>query len=47
MLAIRDVVEAHGGMSVVSSKMHVNRESFYKSLSGEERCPIFNDRACC
>ena len=30
MLAIRDVVEAHGGMGVVSSKMHVNRESFYK-----------------
>lgn len=28
MLAIRDVVEAHGGMGVISSKMHVNRESF-------------------
>jgi probable addiction module antidote protein len=34
MLAIRDVVEAHGGMGVISAKMHVNRESFYKSLSG-------------
>jgi probable addiction module antidote protein len=32
-LAVRDVVEAHGGMSEISSKMEVNRESFYRSLS--------------
>ncbi len=32
-LAVRDVVEAHGGMGVVSAKMGVNRESFYRSLS--------------
>ena len=32
-LAVRDVVEAHGGMGEISSKMEVNRESFYRSLS--------------
>ena len=32
-LAVRDVVEAHGGVSAISSKMNVNRESFYRSLS--------------
>lgn len=32
-LAVRDVVEAQGGISEVSSKMDVGRESFYKSLS--------------
>lgn len=32
-LAVRDVVEAHGGMGVISTKMKVSRESFYKSLS--------------
>jgi probable addiction module antidote protein len=32
-LAVRDVVEAHGGMTEISSKMEVNRESFYRSLS--------------
>jgi len=32
-LAVRDVVEAHGGMGAVSSRMGVNRESFYRSLS--------------
>jgi probable addiction module antidote protein len=32
-LAVRDVVEAHGGMREVSSKMEVSRESFYRSLS--------------
>ena len=32
-LAVRDVVEANGGMSEISSKMEVNRESFYRSLS--------------
>lgn len=32
-LAVRDVVEAHGGMSEISSKMEVSRESFYRSLS--------------
>lgn len=32
-LAVRDVVEAHGGMKEISSKMDVSRESFYRSLS--------------
>lgn len=32
-LALRNVVEAQGGISEVSSKMDVGRESFYKSLS--------------
>jgi probable addiction module antidote protein len=32
-LALRNVVEAQGGISEVSSKMNVGRESFYKSLS--------------
>ena len=32
-LAVRDVVEAHGGMGAISAKMGVNRESFYRSLS--------------
>lgn len=34
-LAVRDVVEAHGGMKKVSSKMEVSRESFYRSLSNK------------
>lgn len=32
-LALRNVVEAQGGIAEVSSKMDVGRESFYKSLS--------------
>lgn len=32
-LALRNVVEAQGGVSEVSSKMDVGRESFYKSIS--------------
>ena len=32
-VALRNVVEAKGGISEVSSKMDVGRESFYKSLS--------------
>lgn len=32
-LAVRDVVEAHGGMAEISQKMQVSRESFYRSLS--------------
>lgn len=34
-LAVRDVVEAHGGMAEISSKMEVSRESFYRSLSNK------------
>lgn len=34
-LAVRDVVEAHGGMGEVASKMQVSRESFYRSLSAK------------
>jgi probable addiction module antidote protein len=32
-LAVRDIVEARGGMTKISSKMEVSRESFYRSLS--------------
>ena len=32
-LAVRDVVEAYGGVAKISSKMCVSRESFYRSLS--------------
>lgn len=32
-LAVRDVVEAYGGVAKISSKMDVSRESFYRSLS--------------
>lgn len=32
-LAVRDIVEASGGMTKISSKMEVSRESFYRSLS--------------
>ena len=32
-LAVRDVVEASGGMGEISSRMEVSRESFYRSLS--------------
>lgn len=32
-LAVRYVVEAHGGMAEISSKIDVSRESFYRSLS--------------
>ena len=34
-LAVRDVVEAHGGMGEISSRMKVSRESFYRSLSAK------------
>lgn len=32
-VAVRDVVEAHGGIGKISSQMEVSRESFYRSLS--------------
>lgn len=32
-IAVRDVVEANGGIAKISSKMEVSRESFYRSLS--------------
>jgi probable addiction module antidote protein len=32
-LAVRNVVEAQGGITKISSEMDVGRESFYKSLS--------------
>jgi probable addiction module antidote protein len=32
-LAVRDVVEAYGGMGEISSKMEISRASFYRSLS--------------
>jgi probable addiction module antidote protein len=40
-LAIRYVVEVHGGMDKISSKMEVNRESFYKSLSEKGKAKFF------
>jgi probable addiction module antidote protein len=41
ILAVRDVVEAHGGVREVSSKMEVGRESLYKSLN-EKAKPRFS-----
>ena len=40
-LAIRNVVDAHGGMAKISSQMEVNRESFYKSLSENSKAKFF------
>ena len=40
-LAIRNVVEAHGGMTKISSQMEVNRQSFYKSLSENSKAKFF------
>lgn len=33
LLAMRNVAEAHGGMSVVARKARMNRESLYRMLS--------------
>jgi probable addiction module antidote protein len=33
LLALRDVVEAGGGASVVARQAHIQRESLYKALS--------------
>ncbi|HZM02915.1 MAG TPA: addiction module antidote protein [Candidatus Saccharimonadales bacterium] len=33
LLALRDVVEAGGGLSVVARQAHIQRESLYKVLS--------------
>ena len=33
LLALRNVAEAHGGMSAVSEKARLNRESLYRMLS--------------
>jgi probable addiction module antidote protein len=33
LLALRNVAEAHGGMSAVSQKAQLNRESLYRMLS--------------
>ncbi len=33
LLALRNVAEAHGGMSAVSEKAKLNRESLYRMLS--------------
>lgn len=34
-LAVRDVVEAQGGIAKIAAAMDVGRESFYKSLSSK------------
>ena len=33
LLAMRNVAQAHGGMSAIAKKAHVNRESLYRMLS--------------
>ena len=35
LLAIRNVAEAHGGMSKLAQKTHLGRESLYKTLSNK------------
>ena len=34
-LAVRDVVDAQGGIAKIASMMNVGRESFYKSMSSK------------
>lgn len=33
LLALRNIAEANGGMKAVADKAHLNRESFYRTLS--------------
>ena len=33
LLAMRNVAQAHGGMSAIAKKAHINRESLYRMLS--------------
>lgn len=33
LLALRNVAEAHGGMSSIAEKAHLNRENLYRMLS--------------
>lgn len=33
LLAMRNVAQAHGGLSTVAKKAHINRESLYRMLS--------------
>lgn len=35
LVALRNVLEAHGGIGAISKKAELNRESMYKTLSGE------------
>lgn len=35
LMALRDVVEAKGGITKLAEKIHLNRQSLYKSLSAE------------
>ncbi|MBM3633092.1 MAG: putative addiction module antidote protein [Alphaproteobacteria bacterium] len=35
LMALRDVVEAKGGITKLAEKTHLNRQSLYKSLSAE------------
>ncbi len=45
LLALRNVALAHGGMSAVAKKAHINRESLYRMLSRKgnpELKSIFN-----
>ena len=35
LLALRDVAQAQGGISKLSKKTHLNRESLYKTLSSK------------
>ena len=49
-LAIRYVVEAHGGMAKISSEIEVSRESFYRSLSQKGKAKfttLFNALSAC
>jgi probable addiction module antidote protein len=35
LVALRNVAKAHGGMTEVARKAHLNRESLYKTLSSK------------
>lgn len=36
LLALKDVIEAHGGIGKASKKAELSRESMYKTLSGKK-----------
>jgi len=45
LLAMRNVAQAHGGMSTIAKKAHINRESLYRMLSkkgNQELKNVFN-----
>ncbi len=42
LVALRDVVEAHGGVSALAKETDLNRESLYRTLSREGNPTLVN-----